>query len=327
MHDCGITQEKLIDLIFDEVDPASRESLLAEINRCPDCLREYQSMSQAMQTVDRAIEATTPPESFWPVYETRLRERLADASAFGFWRRWVEKLSGFLPQQVQLKAAFALGLLTLIVAGWMLLGHGNRTPDTGRIADVPKEKTQPSPKPSQPVQAPDLIVKTSEVSGQKRPSHAKPSPRRKDPVVKPPFVETPAETEIAVNTMPAPSEATSILGPDAIRHFEKAQMLLRSFRNSNDQDPATDLNYERQASRKLVYQNILLRRQAEAKGFLPAEEMLGQLEPLLLDIANLPEKASRDEVKSIKDRIARQELVAALTPYSSAAMAYNPAQN
>src|SRR5687767_10656625 len=117
MHDCGITQEKLIDLIFDEVDPASRESLLAEINRCPDCLREYQSMSQTMQTVDRAIEATTPPESFWPGYETRLRERLAKASAFGFWRRWVEKLSGFLPQPVQLRAAFALGLLALVVTG------------------------------------------------------------------------------------------------------------------------------------------------------------------------------------------------------------------
>jgi len=62
----------------------------------------------------------------------------------------------------------------------------------------------------------------------------------------------------------------------------------------------------------LLYKNVLLRRDAEAKGNLPVEELLGSLEPFLLDIANLPEKPSSNEVRSIKERMQKKEIVSAL---------------
>ena len=108
--------------------------------------------------------------------------------------------------------------------------------------------------------------------------------------------------------------AASLFTPETIKHFEKAQLMLRSFRNASAAKSlaATDLAYERQLSRRLLYQNILLRRDAEMKGNLPAEEALSSLEPFLLDIANLPDKPSSSELGGIRERLQRKELIASL---------------
>jgi hypothetical protein len=103
------------------------------------------------------------------------------------------------------------------------------------------------------------------------------------------------------------------------KHIERAQMLLRSFRNVDDGDDHDDseIAYEKRQSRGLLYQNIVLRRDAEAKGNMPVEELLGSLEPFLIDIANLPEKPSKDDVLSIKERMQKKEIVSALQIYSA----------
>ncbi len=106
---------------------------------------------------------------------------------------------------------------------------------------------------------------------------------------------------------------------ETARHIERAQLLLRSFRNTRDSgaQPDPDLSYETQQSRGLLYKNILLRRDAEAKGNMPAEELLGSLEPFLLDIANLPDRPSNADVRSIKERMQKKEIVSALQIYSA----------
>lgn len=106
---------------------------------------------------------------------------------------------------------------------------------------------------------------------------------------------------------------------ETARHIERAQLLLRSFRNTRDSDgrSAPDLAYEKQRSRGLLYRNVLLRRDAEAKGNMPVEELLGSLEPFLLDIANLPDEPSSDDVRTIKERMEKKEIVAALQIYSA----------
>ncbi|HEY6403940.1 MAG TPA: hypothetical protein VI479_21135, partial [Blastocatellia bacterium] len=107
--------------------------------------------------------------------------------------------------------------------------------------------------------------------------------------------------------------AATLFTPETIRHFEKAQLMLRSFRNASAaKDSAADLAYERQLSRRLLYQNILLRRDAEMKGNMPAEEALSNLEPVLLDIANLPDNPASGELGWIRERLQRKELIASL---------------
>jgi hypothetical protein len=109
-------------------------------------------------------------------------------------------------------------------------------------------------------------------------------------------------------------EAAGDFDFEIARHAERAELLLRSFRNVRT--PATtralDVSYEKEQSRKLLYQNIALRQDAAARGDRPAAELLNTLEPILLDIANLPDKANARDVRSIEQRMEKKEIVAAL---------------
>jgi hypothetical protein len=100
------------------------------------------------------------------------------------------------------------------------------------------------------------------------------------------------------------------------RHVEQAQLLLRSFRNARLADAgrraSSDLAYDKRQSKKLLYQNIVLRREAARGGKPEVESTLTQLEPILLDIANLPDKPASEDVRSIKNRMERKNIVAML---------------
>ena len=92
-------------------------------------------------------------------------------------------------------------------------------------------------------------------------------------------------------------------------------MLLRSFRNS-EEEAFSEVAYERQLSRELLGRNRLLRRSAGPKENTQAEELLNRVEPLLLDIANLPEKAAPAEVRLVKELIHEQKIIATLQLYA-----------
>jgi len=104
---------------------------------------------------------------------------------------------------------------------------------------------------------------------------------------------------------------------DTQRHIEQAQNLLRSVRNIefSDDDFEVDVSFEKALSRRLLDENVVLRRDAEMSGKFPVKTLLSSLEPLLLDIANLPDYAAPDDLRVIKDRVQQTEIVAALHAY------------
>jgi hypothetical protein len=134
------------------------------------------------------------------------------------------------------------------------------------------------------------------------------------PFVIPPRVDVEArefsEAEVAANDVDAPRDPAPT-GLSAARHAEQAQNLLRSFRNASTTG-ADNLSYERGRSQELLYQNIVLRREAARGGNSNVESTLSQLETILLDIANLPDKPASEDVRSIKNRMERKNIVAML---------------
>ena len=80
---------------------------------------------------------------------------------------------------------------------------------------------------------------------------------------------------------------------------------------------ASELHYERSLSRELVIRNRLLRRRAERQADASAAEVLVQVEPLLLDIANLPEHAAAGEIAALQSLIRTQGIIAELRLYTS----------
>jgi hypothetical protein len=319
MHDCVKTRELLVDLVFDELGPEARRRALLELEGCPDCLAQYRSMTEALRVFDQVTETAMPDESYWPGYETRLRERLRHERP-SWMRQLADWIGGFVSLTVRpLPVAAGLALVLLAIGWWTW-----RLRQPVKPFPVPPDVVRETPTPQPKVESPDKVIpetpKPGEISNRRtsvRPtvhlaaarSNGKAPPVRREErggkIIEDGFVSRGSDQSLI---------AASLFTPETIRHFEKAQLMLRSFRNASAAKSlaATDLAYERQLSKRLLYQNILLRRDAEMKGNLPAEEALSSLEPFLLDIANLPDKPSSGELGGIRERLQRKELIASL---------------
>jgi hypothetical protein len=117
-----------------------------------------------------------------------------------------------------------------------------------------------------------------------------------------------------VSRQPAVPEPTRV-ETETSRHLGQTQLLLRSIRNAED-ETVRDVAYERELSRELLMRNRLLRRSAERRNAARAEAVLSEIEPLLLDIANLPEQPALEEMRSLKELIHDQQIIAELQVYA-----------
>jgi len=96
-------------------------------------------------------------------------------------------------------------------------------------------------------------------------------------------------------------------------HLEKSELLLRAFRNIRTGEGETaEIAYERKQAQQLIVRNMMLKREADAGGDVQIASLLENLEPILLDIANLPDQVSADDIRVINDRVERKNIVALL---------------
>jgi hypothetical protein len=328
MHDCVKTRERLVDLVFDELGPEARRRALLEFEGCPDCMAQYRSMTETLRVVDQAVEMAMPDESYWPGYEASLRERLRLAEP-NWKRRLADWFGVFRPLTARpLQAAVGLALVLLAIGWW----NWRRPQTIAPSPTVPNIANATPAPPSRDESRGDNLVnatKPGEKKFQRNVFVVPPSGGRAGWKQIPPEGGTTSivrqegrggikvENDVVLRGYDQPLIAASLFTPETVKHFEKAQLMLRSFRNASAAKVSgggtpIDLAYEKQLSRRLLYRNILLRRGAEMKGDLPAEEALSSLEPFLLDIANLPDKPSPDELSGISERLRRKELIASL---------------
>jgi hypothetical protein len=145
---------------------------------------------------------------------------------------------------------------------------------------------------------------------QERPIAPKPGKRIRR-IKKPIYVDNPGvfSTELAFD----------IDERETAKHIEQTENLLRSIRNFSitDTDEEIDVTYDKALSRRLLIENVVLRRDAEMKAKFPTKTLLSDIEPLLLDISNLPDHAKPEEVRAIKERVQKTEIVAALLDYQA----------
>ena len=217
----------------------------------------------------------------------------------------------------------AVAFATVLIAGAIigLIFYQNSTSnrrDSQQTAAVRNPSPVPSPEstpePEQPAPKDD-----KETSSPKR---TQPGPSRK-PLVREPkpgeqFASAAPVPDLISEPVPAPDRAAV---PDRLRsadaetltaiHFEKSETLLRSFRNVrlNTREAAAEVAYERKRAQELVIQNMILRRQADANGDVSSAMLLENLEPILLDIANLPAKRNSNAVRAIRERVERKNIV------------------
>lgn len=311
--------------------------LSAHLSACTDCAGEFAVLVREQELYAgyrRELEVTP---ALWQGVSARIEAEKA-ASSSSLLTRWQAWLARTFANGTTLRPAyaaaalflFALGLTALGLIVYRNLGQSGQLPlaqvEAARQQQLKNvELTNPPVKSSGPEMAvaPSQNEKRTEAPArvhERQPQKdfvANASTARKrerEPLELTPDAAPPSETMTAVN-MPQPAGDAN---QEISRHVEKAQMLLRSFRNVRlaETSHAPDIAYEKESARKLLYRNIVLRREAATQGNTPAEKILTALEPILLDIANLPQRATARDVRNIERRMRRKEIIATLQIHS-----------
>jgi negative regulator of sigma E activity len=211
--------------------------------------------------------------------------------------------------------AFATLLIVAAIIGLLTYQNSNTRTNDNHVAvqtptPVPAASVQQKPEPEA---SPAPNKGNEETAPRRSPS---PAPAKKQPVVREP---KPGEQFASIPSVPEPARSADAQTMTAL-HFEKSESLLVAFRNVRLNDPgtATEVAYERKRAQQLVLQNMMLRREADAAGDVQISSLLENLEPILIDISNLPDKPDQDAVRVIRERVERKNIVPLLRVNSTA---------
>ncbi|HEX7330731.1 MAG TPA: zf-HC2 domain-containing protein [Pyrinomonadaceae bacterium] len=218
--------------------------------------------------------------------------------------------------------AFASLLIVAAIIGALVYFNSNtreqhvavgQDPSPAPAASVePTTEKQPEAKPSPEAAKENEQQPAPNKTEENTPRRAPSAPvRRREP--------KPGEQFAAIPEMPGPIRPGDALTMTAT-HFEKSETLLRAFRNARLDEPGgvAEISYERKRAQQLVVQNMMLRREADAAGDVQISSLLESLEPILIDISNLPARPNKDSVRAIRERVERKNIVALLQVNSTA---------
>jgi hypothetical protein len=119
---------------------------------------------------------------------------------------------------------------------------------------------------------------------------------------------------------PAPPSATPaaveaddvggrVLVVAVVDHLDRSQMVLIELMNADLETGTPDIGLEQSRARELVAGSRLYRRSAVQAGDDNTGEVLDELERVLLEIANLPQGASKEDIEAMRTRIAARGLL------------------
>lgn len=288
---CEVCRELLEEYLDGELAPHDREQIGAHLIACVECSENIAALTAEQELFARYDREIEVPPFLWTrvaahtVSERHVARPSRVASLFG-------KLS-FVSAIVVVLIAIAIGGLYLV--------SKHKAPDS-TVVSTPSTVPSPNPVPQSEQSA---VPKREEVVAAKR----KPRPQVK-PLATPPAAD---QSDVLSSDL----AYLDMDEQDTARHIEQSKMLLRSIKNVqiSESDDEIDVTYDKALSRRLLNENVVLRRDAEMKAKFPTKTLLTDLEPFLIDIANLPDHARPEDVRVIKERVQKTEIVAALLDY------------
>ncbi|MBV9959484.1 MAG: zf-HC2 domain-containing protein [Acidobacteria bacterium] len=333
-EECSALIEEYVD---GELSGREAERLTAHLALCAACAQEVDELVREQELYARYQREVEVAPAMWQQVRARIEEekeqeaRSSNTSAG--WRGWLAETFG---ARALLRPAFTMALV--IIALGLAAFAVYRSLNTRRTQPtaVAIHNAQPLPPFDIEVtpEAPEKAATAAAVApaSAKRPELIRASAKSRGSVTKQPapensrsLAETLAEVEQRAALVAARDEQVAgapeqPLDPDMelARHVEKAQLLLRSFRNVRlaETSHAPDISYEKEQARRLLYRNIILRHDAAEQRNTANEKLLAALEPILLDIANLPDHPADADIRSIEQRMRQKEIMTALQVHS-----------
>ena len=285
MTDCP--NESLLQGWLDgELSPSVADVVRSHLAVCAGCAARAREAEEALSVIGAACQR----HSNGPVPTARLRAAIEGGLA-------APRAAGGTAADV-LFSRWGIAAAAILAVGILGLLAERRQPEPAISTDTARQ--------TDPIRSPGAANPPRSERASEAARDAEPSPR--------------GSTRSAGEN--APDEATGAarretrLASQTSRHLEQAQLLLRSIRNTQAAT-ASELDYERALSRDLLSRNRLLRRRAEQNEDAAAAEVLVHVEPLLLDIANLPNRAASEEIASLQSLIRAEGIIAELRLYAS----------
>ena len=298
---CEVSQGRLEEYLDGELNERESREVAAHLATCSSCASVTEVLSAEQEVFSRYDREFAIPPSVWDqIAERTAAPVMSPVSNNGFGARFAA-LFRVSSLGFSFAAAAVLVIFALAVVAVYVKSHKHR--QSVVYTHVPESSTshkQITPQTSSSPGAP----KSSLVVARHN------SPRRMIPAVGRPNIEP---SDVLSSDLGYPD----IEDQETARHIEQTQNLLQSIRNVrlNDNDTEIDVSYDKAVSRRLLNENIVLRRDAEMKAKYPTRMLLSDLEPFLIDIANLPDQAKPEDVRVIKERVQKTEIVAALIGY------------
>ena len=302
---CNFT-EKISSLIDGELAPAEAREVERHLLNCNDCeqLRaDFLNLRSKIASFETSLKPAVQNRALKKIL-SRERERRVPALQWAF-------------------STQAIAFATLLIVGaiiGLIIYQSKRAPESHTAvvqtpSPLPSASAEPN-KQTAPEASPEPAKETEQPNKKDKETQ---SPRRTPsaPVKRPPLRDPkPGEQFAAIPERIRSADAETMTA----MHFEKSATLLRAFRNVRMNEPgaAAEVGYERKRAQQLVYQNMMLRREADAAGDVQIASLLESLEPILIDIANLPDKPDADAVRVIRERVERKNIVGLLQVNSTA---------
>lgn len=292
---CSFT-EKISSLIDGELSQSEAREVERHLLTCGEC-EQLRADFLNLRSEITSFEASLQPQ----VQNRALQKILARRAPARGWH-W----NFGIPS-----VAFAALLIVAAIVGFVAYQKSNQrehkevatlvqtpSPAPAATAEPVKPETKESPQPTAPNKGNEE------------------KPRIKRPLVREP---KPGEQFASIPAAPERVRSADAETMTAI-HFETSERLLLAFKNVrlDEASSAQEVSYERKRAKQLVYQNMLLKREADASGDVQVSSLLENLEPILIDIANLPDKPDENTVRAIRERVERKNIVGLLRVNSTA---------
>lgn len=293
---CSFT-EKISSLIDGELSPVEAREVERHLLTCGEC-EQLRADFLNLRSQITSFEASLQPE----VQNRALKKILDRPRRAPVWR-WNFATSSL---------AFATLLIVASIIGFVAYQKSHQ-PEQKQVARVVQT---PSPAPAASVEP----AKQPEPKESPAPTAPNKGAEEKRPVKRPLVREPkPGEQFASIPATPEPVRSADAETMTAI-HFETSERLLLAFKNVrlDDASAAQEVSYERKRAKQLVYQNMLLKREADASGDVQVASLLENLEPILIDIANLPDQPDENTVRAIRERVERKNIVGLLRVNSTA---------
>lgn len=340
--------EKTLNLIDDLVEGELNEQTAARVDShvfaCAECRERYEILRREREIYAHYLFDAEPSSDLWTNFQAKLetetektppfakmpaRVNARRTSLFGFWL-WSPALAG-----AALLVVFGIGSAWLKFApnessgdeytvktesGDLRLPEKSGEIDEGKAANSPV-KTKSG--------ANNTTTRNNKLNGKSESFKAKRVFAADKKFIAAEAVKI-GQKAVSATAEKIPANGKQLNGEERLQklrmnnlekeiagQIEKVEMLLRSFRNARaiESTEIFDVGYEKEQARKLLEKNVRLRRDAESYEIAYAEELLGRVEPYLLDIANLENNPAPDKVLDIKERVKNQSIIASLQIY------------